>query len=124
MTFLLPLDGRTFSRILWTMATECPVVFPDGVGIVSWMVPGGREIGIATAGLKKKYNVAIWAHHGMFCAGIDFDTTFGLIHTVEKTTEIYFKVMHAGKVMQTNTDQNLRDLAQAFHVNLREEFLD
>ncbi len=124
MTFLLPLDDRTFSRILWTMATECPVVFPDGVGIVPWMVPGGREIGIATAELMEKYNVAIWAHHGMFCAGIDFDTTFGLMHTVEKSAEIYFKVISAGKVRQTITDQNLRDLAKAFHVNLREEFLD
>lgn len=26
------------------MATECLVVFPDGVGVVEWMVPGGKEI--------------------------------------------------------------------------------
>lgn len=31
------------------MATECLVVFPDGVGVVEWMVPGGKEIAIATS---------------------------------------------------------------------------
>ena len=32
----------------------------------------------------KKYDLAIWAHHGMFAAGFDFDLTFGLMHTAEK----------------------------------------
>jgi len=25
----------------------------------------------------EKYDLAIWAHHGIFAAGPDFDTTFG-----------------------------------------------
>ena len=32
LTFVLPLDGAVFTRELWEMATECPVVFPSGVG--------------------------------------------------------------------------------------------
>ena len=31
------------------MCTECLVVFPDGVGIIPWLVPGTNEIGVATA---------------------------------------------------------------------------
>ena len=84
LTFVLPLEDKVFTRELWEMATECPVVFPDGVGVVGWMVPGGRDIAVATSELMKKYDVAIWAHHGMFCSGEDFDLTFGLMHTVEK----------------------------------------
>ena len=76
LTFVLPLDDKIFTRELWESATECPVVFPDGVGVVGWMVPGGREIAIKTAELMKKYDVVIWAHHGMFCSGEDFDLTF------------------------------------------------
>lgn len=75
------------------MATECPVVFPDGVGVVPWMVPGGREIAVATSELMKKYDLAIWAHHGMFAAGEDFDLTFGLMHTAEKSAEILVKML-------------------------------
>lgn len=40
MTFVEPLDARTFSRALWKAMTECVVVFPEGVGVVPWMVPG------------------------------------------------------------------------------------
>ena len=106
------------------MATECPVVFPDGVGVVPWMVPGGRDIAVATSELMKKYDVAIWAHHGMFAAGEDFDLTFGLMHTVEKSAEILVKMlsMQPNK-RQTTTPQNFRDLAVDFKVTLPEEFL-
>ena len=93
LTFVLPLDDKVFTRELWESATECPVVFPDGVGVIGWMVPGGREIAIKTAELMKKYDVVIWAHHGMFCSGEDFDLTFGLLHTVEKSAEILVKIL-------------------------------
>ena len=106
------------------MATECPVVFPDGIGVVGWMVPGGRDIAVATSELMKKYDVAIWAHHGMFCSGEDFDLTFGLMHTVEKSAEILVKVLSIQpNKLQTITPQNFRDLARDFKVTLPEEFL-
>lgn len=54
LTLVLPLDDKVFTRELWESATECPVVFPDGVGVVPWMVPGGREIAVKTAELMKK----------------------------------------------------------------------
>ena len=124
LTFVLPLKDEVFTRELWEMATECPVVFPQGVGVVPWMVPGGRDIAVATSELMKKYDVAIWAHHGMFAAGEDFDLTFGLMHTVEKAAEILVKMlsMRPDK-LQTITTQNFRDLARDFKVELPEQFL-
>ena len=124
LTFVLPLTDEVFTRELWEMATECPVVFPDGVGVVPWMVPGGRDIAVATSELMKKYDLAIWAHHGMFAAGFDFDLTFGLMHTAEKSAEILVKVlsMRPDK-LQTITVQNFRDLARDFKVTLPERFL-
>ena len=88
------------------------------------MVPGGREIAVATSELMKKYDVAVWAHHGMFCSGEDFDLTFGLMHTVEKSAEILVKMlsMRPDK-LQTITAENFRDLAVDFKVELPERFL-
>ena len=124
LTFVLPLTDEVFTRELWEMATECPVVFPQGIGVVPWMVPGGRDIAVATSELMKQYDVAIWAHHGMFAAGEDFDLTFGLMHTVEKSAEILVKMlsMRPDK-LQTITTQNFRDLAVDFKVTLPEKFL-
>lgn len=125
LTFVLPLDDKVFTRELWEMATECPVVFPDGVGVVPWMVPGGRDIAVATSELMKHYDVAIWAHHGMFCAGEDFDLTFGLMHTAEKSAEILVKTlsMTGGSKRQTITPDDFRALAKDFNVTLPEKFL-
>ncbi|MGN0274590.1 MAG: rhamnulose-1-phosphate aldolase [Chordicoccus sp.] len=123
LTFVLPLTDETFTRELWEMATEDPVVFPDGIGVVPWMVPGGRDIAVATSELMKKYDVAIWAHHGMFAAGEDFDSTFGLMHTVEKAAEILVKVLSMGGKRQTIEPDQFRALAKDFHVTLPEKFL-
>jgi rhamnulose-1-phosphate aldolase len=124
LTFVLPLTDEVFTRELWEMATECPVVFPAGVGVVPWMVPGGNDIAIATSELMKKYDVAIWAHHGMFCSGEDFDLTFGLMHTVEKSAEILVKMLSMSpNKLQTISPQNFRDLAKDFKVTLPERFL-
>ena len=125
LTFVLPLRDEVFTRELWEMATECPVVFPDGVGVIGWMVPGGRDIAVKTSELMEKYDVAIWAHHGMFCSGETFDLTFGLMHTVEKSAEILVKVMSmgGGKKLQTITPDNFRDLEKGFNIKLPERFL-
>ena len=124
LTFVLPLRDEVFTREIWEMMTECPIVFPDGIGVVGWMVPGGRDIAVETSRLMRTYNVAVWAHHGMFCSGEDFDLTFGLMHTVEKSAEILVKVlsMRPDK-RQTIQPQDFRDLAEEFLVELPEIFL-
>ncbi len=124
LTFVLPLEDSVFTHKLWEMATECPVVFPDGVGVVKWMVPGGRDIAEATMEKMKEYDLAVWAHHGMFASGPDFDTTFGLMHTAEKSAEILVKVMSVNSPMiQTITDEDLIKLAGEFGVTLNEKFI-
>ena len=125
LTFVLPLDDKVFTRALWEMATECPVVFPEGVGLVPWMVPGSENIGVETSKLMKKYNVAIWAHHGTFVSGESFDNAFGLMDTVEKAAEILVKVMSmSNSKQQTITNDNLKELGLAFNVTLNPDFLD
>lgn len=124
LTFVLPLENDVFTRELWEMATECPIVFPKGVGVVKWMVPGGREIAIETSKLIKDYDLVIWAHHGIFGAGSDFDNTFGLIDTAEKSAEILVKVLSMTSCKkQTIKSDEFRVLADDFKVTLRESSL-
>ncbi|MBR1780841.1 MAG: rhamnulose-1-phosphate aldolase [Oscillospiraceae bacterium] len=126
MTFTTPLTAKAFTKALWQSATECPVVFPGGVGVVPWMVPGGAEIALATSEVMKTFDAAVWAHHGTFCSGPDFDITFGLMHTIEKAAQIYNLAMASGqgKILQTITDDNFRAIAKEFGVTLNEDFLD
>ena len=125
LTFVLPLEDKAFTKALWCSATECPVVFPQGVGVVEWMVPGGAEIAKATSKLMSKYDAVVWAHHGLFCAGVDLDITFGLMHTIEKAADIYVRALSCGRgIMQTIPDEGMRAIAKDFGITLAEEFLD
>ncbi len=125
MTFVLPLTDRDFTRALWKSATECPVVFPGGVGVVPWMVPGGADIALATCKKMEEYDAAVWAHHGLFVSGPDFDITFGLMHTIEKAAQIWVLQKSTGMPeLQTIQDDELRAIARDFNVQLREDFLD
>jgi len=123
LTFVLPLKDEIFTRELWEMMPECSVVVPKGIGIVRWMLPGGHEAAVATGEAMKKYDVAVWAHHGTFCSGESFDSTFGVMHTVEKSAEILVKVLSMGGKRQTVALQNLHDLSADFKLGLDEKFL-
>ncbi|OPA80650.1 rhamnulose-1-phosphate aldolase [Paenibacillus selenitireducens] len=115
MTFIHDLDELKLTKILWQMCTECIVVFPDGVGIIPWTVPGTTEIGRLTAAKMKDFHAVIWPQHGIFGTGTSIDEAFGLIETVEKAAQIF--MLTAGhEIKRVITDQQLSDLAQAFGV--------
>lgn len=122
MTFVHSLDEREFTRTLWQMCSECIVVFPDGVGVLPWMLYGTREIGEATAGKMKDSRLVVWPHHGIYGAGADLDETFGLIETAEKAAEIYMKIAHLPR-RNTISDGQLRQMAEHFGLTVREGYL-
>jgi rhamnulose-1-phosphate aldolase len=123
MTYTHSLREEDISKTLWEMSTECLVVFPEGIGVVPWIVPGTNAIGEATAERMKEVRLVLWPHHGVFGAGRTIDETFGLIETAEKAAEVYTIVCAQGGKRQTITDQQLQDLADAFHVVPREGIL-
>lgn len=122
MTYVHPLDEREFTRTLWQMCTECIVVFPDGVGVLPWMLCGTNEIGEATAEKMKTSRLVVWAQHGIYGAGADLDETFGLIETAEKAAEIYMKIAHLPR-LNTISDEQLRLIARHCGVSVREGYL-
>ncbi|MDR3248743.1 MAG: rhamnulose-1-phosphate aldolase [Treponema sp.] len=123
MTYVHPLDEREFTRSLWRMETECIIVFPEGVGVLPWMICGNDEIGQATAEKMERFRVCVWAQHGIFAAGSSIDEAFGLIETVEKAAQIYLKVIDK-KILNTISDSELKLLAETFKVPYRKDFLD
>jgi len=123
MNFLHELEDRSFTRSLWQMCTECIVVFPDGVGVLPWMLCGTNEIGEATAAKMKDYRVVVWGLHGVYGAGKDMDETFGLIETVEKAAEIWMLTSNQPRI-NLISDENLVTIANHFKVNYRKDFID
>ena len=123
MNFVHELDEKKFTHTLWEMCTECIVVFPDGVGILPWMLCGNNTIGEATAEKMKEFRLVVWGMHGIYGAGKDLDETFGLIETVEKAAQIYMLTAHLPRI-NTIKDEQMQELAEAFGVEYRKDFLN
>ena len=116
LTYVLENDTAVFTRQLWEGSTECLVVFPDGVGILPWMVPGTDEIGQATAQEMQKHSLVLWPFHGVFGSGSTLDETFGLIDTAEKSAQVLVKVYSMGGMKQTISREELIALGKRFGV--------
>ncbi|MBR2871593.1 MAG: rhamnulose-1-phosphate aldolase [Clostridia bacterium] len=123
MTFVHDLDEKAFTKTLWRTITECMVVFPDGLGVLPWMLCGTNEIGEATAEKMKDFRMVVWAQHGIYGAGRDLDETFGLIETAEKGAEIYLKIKPF-EIKQEITDENLKEIAEWFKVAYKDGWVD
>lgn len=122
MNYVHDLDEKKFTKTLWQMCTECIVVFPDGIGVLPWMLCGTNSIGEATAEKMKEFRLVVWAMHGIYGAGKTLDEAFGLIETVEKAAQIYMLTANLPR-LNTITDENLKELAEAFKVAYRKDFL-
>jgi len=116
LSYVMDLSSPAFTRALWEMSTECLVVFPEGIGVLPWMVPGTQAIGEATAALMQKHALVLWPFHGIFAAGATLDEAFGLIDTAEKAAEVLVKVLSMGGKNQSITTPQLKALAARFEV--------
>ena len=123
MNFVHELDDAKFTHSLWEMCTECIVVFPEGIGVLPWMLCGTNSIGEATANKMKEFRIVIWAMHGIYGAGKTMDETFGLIETVEKAAQVYMLTAHLPRI-NTIRDEEMVELAEFFGVNYRKDFLN
>ena len=123
MNYVHELDEKKITHTLWEMCTECIVVFPDGVGVLPWMLCGTNEIGEATANKMKEFRLVVWGMHGIYGAGKTMDETFGLIETVEKAAQIYMLTAHLPRI-NTIKDEEMVRLAEFFGVKYRKDFLN
>lgn len=124
MTFSHEITSKAITRTLWEMCTECLVVFPEGIKVLPWLVPGSNEIGEATAKAMKDFRLVLWSFHGVYGAGRTIDETFGLIETAEKAAEVYTYVQAQGGMKQTITDENFKALAKQFDVTPNKDFFE
>ncbi len=116
MNTVCPVDEKEFTHRLWQTNTECVVVFPDGVGVLPYMLCGTNAIGEATAEKMKTFRLVVWTNHGIYGAGKTMDEAFGLIETVEKTAQIYMLTL--GKVVNVIPDEGIAELANLWNLKM------
>ena len=127
LSTLIAPDVRAWTRALWRSMTECVMVFPEGVGVVPWTVPGSAEIAQETARLMEEHAAVVWIQHGLVVSGATLDDAFGLAHTVEKATGLYLAARAANGGAEPGfliADEELRAVCQACGAEPNPAFLD
>ncbi len=126
LSTLVEPDAKRWTRILWKSMTECVIIFPQGVGVVDWMVPGGAAIARETAKLLAAHDAVVWTQHGMFVSGTGFDAAFGLMHTIEKSAGLYLAARAANGGREPEyliSDEQLAQVCSDFSVQPNADFL-
>lgn len=126
LSTLIEPSARAWTRFLWQCMTESIIVFPAGIGVVPWMVPGSAELAQETRRHMEKYRVCIWTQHGLMVRATGFDEAFGLVHTVEKSSGIYLNALAANGGKEPRylvSDEQLRAICERYGLTPNEEFL-
>ena len=119
----LPLDSKMITRALWSSMVECPFLFPYGVGVVDCMIPGGAQIAEKTAEQMAAHDAVLWAHHGLFCAGMDFDSAFGLMEAIDKAANIQLRIMSTGKRVNTIPDTVYLEVCKRLNGKMNRDYI-
>ena len=88
-SFCLPNSTQALNNLLWSSHPEAIAIFPEGVGFLQLMLPGGLYLAQKTAQALAEHNLVLWATHGVIAAADDFDTCIGYIEVLEKVLMIY-----------------------------------
>lgn len=117
-------DPKAWAKVLWRCMTEYVLFFPNGVGVVPWMVAGSTQIAEASALCLEESEAVVWTQHGIFVSGDTCDTAFGLAEMAEKAADIYLKARTANGGKEppfTVSNAQLHELCDAFGVVPKEE---
>ena len=123
LSYALELDTVSLTKLLWSMHTECIMVFPEGIEYLKFMVPGSEEIAKASAKALSIRNMVLWEMHGIFAVGNDLDTAFGLIDTAEKASEIYAKATAMGGIKRRLSEEQIKMIAVKINKTPAEDIL-
>ncbi|MGT2907713.1 rhamnulose-1-phosphate aldolase [Streptococcus dentiloxodontae] len=120
-SLLNEVTSESLTLDLWSVLTESIVVFPDGVSVLPWEVPGTYQIGLDTATQLSNHRLVVWAKHGVLSTGTSYQDCFGLIETVDKAAKIALSLQNiSGKSIYENnilSKDDLRAVCKALKVD-------
>jgi len=111
------LEKDAASRMLWSMIPETKAFCPRGLGIVPYLMPSSQELADATIqAIDQDYDVVMWEKHGVFAVDTDIMNAFDQVDVLNKAAQIYIAARNMGFEPEGMTDEQMRQLSQAFNL--------
>ncbi len=98
MTHLLAALGQeAINERLRAMHAEMTLLVPDGIGLISEILPGSEALARDTLTSLETHDIALWRGHGCIASGPDLIEAFDKIDIVNKVSSLFLRCAAAGE---------------------------
>lgn len=109
-------NSEHLTKVLWSMIPETLAFAPLGIGFVPYAMPSSVELAEATLEQVRLFDVVLWEKHGTVAVGQDIFDAFDQTDVLNKAACIYMRSRSMGFVPQGMTDDQMKELQEAFHL--------
>jgi rhamnulose-1-phosphate aldolase len=112
LSHVLPPDASSFARRLLRWQPETIMIFPDGLAVLPFEVPGSHTQAVATAEAMRSHSAVVWARHGVIVRDEDIRHAADLIEYVEAAAHYEYLNIQAGEPSSGLSDDEVRRMCQ------------
>lgn len=113
-------DERYLNRHLLRWQPETIFNFPEGIGILPFLLPGSAQLTTETTLAMREHRIVIWAQHGLLARSDDsIFHALDLIEYAEAAAHYEYLNLAAGGLNAGLTPENLRSISAAWNIRQR-----
>ncbi|MBN2116164.1 MAG: class II aldolase/adducin family protein [Anaerolineales bacterium] len=121
LTFLSHLpdyqDEQYLNRHLLRWQPETILNFPEGIGILPFLLPGSAQLTVETMLALREHRIVIWSRHGVMARAEDsLYHALDLIEYAETAAHYEYLNLTAGEPSEGLSPEQLRDISQSWNV--------
>lgn len=111
-------DAAELNRRLLRWQPEMIVMFPQGVAVVPFLVPGSADLMAATVAALREHRLVIWSKHGVMArSDVSVKRAADLIEYLETGAHYEVLNLNAGEPAEGLLPEEIRAIARAFSVD-------
>jgi rhamnulose-1-phosphate aldolase len=105
------------NRHLLRWQPEAILNFPQGIGVLPFMLPGSAQLTVETMLALREHRIVIWAQHGVMTRADDSITqALDLIEYAETSAHYEYLNLIAGNRSAGLIPQNIRSVAESWKI--------
>ena len=114
-------DTYIFNRRLMRWEPETILVFPEGIGMLPFQVPGSPEMMAVTLAGLRRHRAVVWGRHGLVtrCAG-SIRKAGDMVEYIETAAHYEYLNLSNPQPVEGLSDEDLRRVAERY--NIRQEY--
>ena len=111
------------NNLLKSLHPEISFAFPEGIGLIKYILSGSKKLSEVTAKKFIKYNFCVWEKHGCISAGKTLADAFDKVDVIVKSLKIFFLCRDAGYNFEGLNKNQIKELDNYISKGYLKKFL-